>query len=202
MSPPPDRRISTEDLADSLLATAFIWPGQQDVGSPGGTLDEVVCQLRLVGHGRLWGKARQRAGTDDLVRETLVRGWRHLNRFKGEPWTVFVGWVTTIFNNLIVDEKRAEIRRGRLATADTDEGDASPEHGRKVAAVWGRLSAQERAVVRARKNGRSFGEISESCGGFSTEGACRVYIGAPRKLSDALDNGTPPFHRRLIGRVL
>ena len=93
---------------------------------------------------------------EDVVQETLLRAWRHLDRLDpalGSPRS----YLFTVARNVLTDQWRARERRPRLVSDDAaldaspaapspDDADAALE-GWLVADALQRLSADHRAVV-------------------------------------------------------
>lgn len=96
---------------------------------------------------------RQRA--EDVVQETLLRAWRHLDRLdvhSGNPRS----YLFTVARNVLTDQWRSEQRRPRLVSDDQavaavpDDGDIDAAvEGWVVAEALRRLTAEHRQVVQA-----------------------------------------------------
>jgi RNA polymerase sigma-70 factor (ECF subfamily) len=92
---------------------------------------------------------------EDLVQETLLRAWRHIDHLDTEPGRTR-SYLLTIARNVVTNAWRAEQRRPRLvadeaavaAMPSADNVDQLVE-GWLVAEALERLSADHQAVVRA-----------------------------------------------------
>jgi RNA polymerase sigma-70 factor, ECF subfamily len=92
---------------------------------------------------------------EDLVQETLLRAWKHINHLDTEPGRTR-SYLLTIARNVVTNAWRAEQRRPHLV-ADEAAVNAVPEadnvdqmvEGWLVAEALGRLSDEHQRVVRA-----------------------------------------------------
>jgi RNA polymerase sigma-70 factor (ECF subfamily) len=98
---------------------------------------------------------RDRHKAEDLVQETLLRAWRHIDHLDPEPGRTR-SYLLTIARNVVTNAWRAEQRRPHLvadegavaAVPSADNVDQLVE-GWLVAEALERLSADHRAVVQA-----------------------------------------------------
>ncbi|MBB4766838.1 sigma-70 family RNA polymerase sigma factor [Amorphoplanes digitatis] len=98
---------------------------------------------------------RDRHKAEDLVQETLLRAWRHIDHLEPDPVRTR-SYLLTIARNVVTNTWRAEQRRPRLV-ADEAAVEAVPSadnvdqlvEGWLVAEALERLSADHRAVVQA-----------------------------------------------------
>jgi RNA polymerase sigma-70 factor (ECF subfamily) len=98
---------------------------------------------------------RDRHRAEDLVQETLLRAWRHIERIDVSRDTTR-SYLLTIARNVVSNAWRAEQRRPRLvsdpdavaAVADADSVDQLVE-GWLVRAAMDRLSVEHREVVQS-----------------------------------------------------
>ncbi len=96
-----------------------------------------------------------RQAAEDVVQETMLRAWRHLDRIdpvRGSPRP----YLLTVARNVITDLWRAGERRPRLVNDDAALARApSDDEVDRVVEAWsiadalGRLSPEHRAVVQA-----------------------------------------------------
>ncbi|WP_261559788.1 sigma-70 family RNA polymerase sigma factor [Frankia tisae] len=101
---------------------------------------------------RLTGGDRGRA--EDIVQETFLRAWHHLDRLTPEHGSVH-GWLRRVAHNLVVDGHRTrQARPPELAlAAEHAEVAAQPDHAESVLlsatvqAALGRIWPQHRAAV-------------------------------------------------------
>jgi RNA polymerase sigma-70 factor (ECF subfamily) len=89
---------------------------------------------------------------EDVVQETMLRGWRHLSELDKSQGSVR-GWLFTVARNLVIDEWRS--RRSRVELVFADVPDAAPGADQTdwllqawvVAEAVTRLSPDHRAVL-------------------------------------------------------
>jgi RNA polymerase sigma-70 factor (ECF subfamily) len=99
---------------------------------------------------------RDRHKAEDLVQETLLRAWRHIEHLETESTARTRSYLLTIARNVVTNAWRAEQRRPHLvadeaaveAMPSTDSVDQLVE-GWLVAEALERLSADHQAVVQA-----------------------------------------------------
>lgn len=98
--------------------------------------------------------AGDRSRAEDVVQETFLRAWNHLDRLTPERGSVH-GWLRRVAHNLVVDGHRTRLARPpelELA-AEHDEAAAQPDHAESVllsttvADVLGRIWPPHRAAV-------------------------------------------------------
>lgn len=109
------------------------------------------------------------ARADDLVQETLLRGWAHIGSF--EPGTNLVAWLYTILRN----EFYSEFRRLRREVPDPDGNHAATLTSRPAQdghmefqdfrAALAKLAADHReALILVGASGLSYEEAAQVCG--------------------------------------
>lgn len=96
-----------------------------------------------------------RSSAEDVVQETMLRAWRHLDRIdptRGNPRS----YLLTVARNVLTDRWRASERRPRLVTDDQALRDAPGDEdvdraldGWLISEALSRLSAEHAAVVQA-----------------------------------------------------
>jgi RNA polymerase sigma-70 factor (ECF subfamily) len=116
------------------------------------------------------------ADAEDVVQETLMGAFRHLNRFRGH--SSVKTWLRAILTNQAAMQRRTRVRRKVVALLD-EEGDSAaleevPEAGSAVEqtdarldvqAVLSALSPEHRQVIVLREyEGMSYQEIAEVLG--------------------------------------
>lgn len=78
---------------------------------------------------------------EDIVQETLIRAWRHLDRLYSSPGSVR-GWLLTVARNLAIDWRRSAASRHESLGAE-DHDATRPDHADAIAA-----SAEAVALLR------------------------------------------------------
>jgi RNA polymerase sigma-70 factor (ECF subfamily) len=136
-----------------------------------------------------------RHDVEDLVQDTFVRAFGSIDGFRGD--SSLRTWLFTIARRLVLDQRRAERRRGeQVEVRDEDvrmEFDAldtvvADETERRMRDAVARLTPTQREVFALRVGeGMSYKEIADSVG--TTEGAARVhYHNAMRAIKELLDD--------------
>jgi RNA polymerase sigma-70 factor, ECF subfamily len=89
---------------------------------------------------------------EDVVQETMLRGWRHLAQLDKSQGSVR-GWLFTVARNLVIDEWRSRRSRMEFAVADVPDSAAEADQTDWVLQTWvvgeavTRLSPDHRAVL-------------------------------------------------------
>ena len=136
-----------------------------------------------------------RHDVDDIVQDTFVRAFGSIDGFRGD--SSLRTWLFTIARRLVLDQRRAERRRGeQVAVQDGDvrtEFDpldtlVADETEARMRDAVARLTPTQRVVFTLRVGeGMSYREIADSVG--TTEGAARVhYHNAMRAIKEFLDD--------------
>lgn len=105
-----------------------------------------------------------RSRADDIVQETLLRAWKHLEVTGNSARA----WLFTVARNIVIDDKRSAHSQHEFGTDTLPERPSSPDDGADaVLDAWlvsdalAELSDEHRAViVHAYYGGRSIAEIS------------------------------------------
>jgi len=134
--------------------------------------EELMTALYTEHYGVLLGfisrYVRDRHRAEDLVQETLLRAWRHIDRLEVQQSTTRA-YLLTIARNVVTNAWHADRRRPQLvedeaaiaAVPTPDEVDALVD-GWLVTAALDRLSADHRAVVQAMYyEGRTVAEAAQ-----------------------------------------
>jgi RNA polymerase sigma-70 factor, ECF subfamily len=95
---------------------------------------------------------QDRGLAEDVVQETMLRGWRHLSQLDKSQGSVR-GWLFTVARNIVIDEWRS--RRSRVELVLADVPDAAPDTDEAdwllqawvVAEAVTQLSPDHRAVL-------------------------------------------------------
>jgi RNA polymerase sigma factor (sigma-70 family) len=135
--------------------------------------------------GRLPAWARDIADTGDLVQETLIRSFKHMDRFEARGEGALLAYLRHALRNRITDEVRARMRRPAPSAIDTEHLDqgASPLEAAVGAELldryeWGlaQLRPPEREAIIARVElGYGYAELAAALG-KPTPGAARVAV--------------------------
>ncbi|MCW2800047.1 MAG: sigma-70 region 2 domain protein [Aeromicrobium sp.] len=89
---------------------------------------------------------------EDVVQETMLRGWRHLSNLDKSQGSVR-GWLFTVARNLVIDEWRSRRSRVELVVADVPDAPTDVDQTDWLIQAWvvgeavTRLSADHRAVL-------------------------------------------------------
>ena len=191
----------SEALPAGLATTAHLL--DQARGDP--RAREVLCArfmpiLRRWAHGRLPGRARSLADTDDLVQVTLVRALNHLEEFEPRREGAFLAYLRTILLNAMRDEIRRATRRPEHLPLFDDDGASLPSElerllGRERLAMYERALAeitegQREAVILRLEFGYTYPEIAAALGKSNADAArmtvARALVAMARGM-DALD---------------
>ena len=140
----------------------------------------------------LYSAGASRSDVDDLVQETLFRGFRRLDSWRGEA--SLRSWLCCIAGNLLKDEYRRGKRRQVISIEDDQVVDRSNPHDEAAAnesearlrAGLGTLPRLQREVFLMRaQQGCEYGEIATALG--TTPGAARVhYHHAVKRLKELM----------------
>ena len=140
----------------------------------------------------LYSAGAGRSDVDDLVQETLFRGFRRLESWRGEA--SLRSWLCSIAGNLLKDEYRRGKRRQVISIEDDQVVDRSNPHDEAAAnesearlrAGLGTLPRLQREVFLMRaQQGCDYGEIATALG--TTPGAARVhYHHAVKRLKELM----------------
>jgi RNA polymerase sigma-70 factor (ECF subfamily) len=89
---------------------------------------------------------------EDVVQETMLRGWRHLSELDKSQGSVR-GWLFTVARNLVIDEWRTRRSRVEFAVADVPDAPSEVDKTDWLLQSWvvgeavTRLSPDHRAVL-------------------------------------------------------
>jgi RNA polymerase sigma-70 factor (ECF subfamily) len=123
-----------------------------------------------------FGACRDREAAHDIVQESFLRVWRHLDEFDGRA--SFGTWIYRIVANLAIDHHRRNRRSGiAVAIDDCEESqlpcadDADPcavaqerEYEARVSEAIGMLTPAHRNVLIARGEGKPYVQIAQEQG--------------------------------------
>lgn len=125
--------------------------------------------------GPLLGYAQRATGSrevaEDIVQETLLRAWRHADRYEAERGSMDT-WLFTIARNLVIDHHRRRAARPRSVAqvedhepVETDEALERAVEAWQVATALRRLSEDHRAaIVETYYRGASVAQAAERLG--------------------------------------
>ena len=118
--------------------------------------------MRLTGH--------DRARSEDVVQQTFLRAWRHIDELE-DPHGSVRGWLFTVARNIVIDEWRSARAHAEFAVADVPEGAAQDDRTDQLLLSWvvadaiTTLSPDHRAVLlECYYRGRSVGEAARVLG--------------------------------------
>lgn len=139
--------------------------------------------LHLTNHDRQW--------SEDVVRQTLLRAWRHAAKLNGDSGLLRT-WLFTVARRVVIDGWRSHPGRGRaIAPTVTHDLTARDEIDRiessmVVVSALRRLAAEQReAIVETYLRGRTVNEAARMLGVPPGIVKSRIY-NAMRTLSQAL----------------
>jgi RNA polymerase sigma-70 factor (ECF subfamily) len=142
-------------------------------GQGGSAEEELMTALYTEYYGMLLAfvmrYVQDRHRAEDMVQETLLRAWRHIDHLESDPGRVR-SYLLTIARNVVTNAWRADQRRPKLVSDEPAVAEApAPDsvdrlvEGWLVAEALERLSAEHRAVVRAvYYEGRSIAEAARA----------------------------------------
>jgi RNA polymerase sigma factor (sigma-70 family) len=159
-------------------------------------------ELRRFARGRLPRQVRGLVDTPDVVQETLLQTFTHLNGFDNRGEGALRAYMRQVLVNRIRDEIRRAARRPAGAAIDDEHPseDVSPleaaigrEGVERYEAALARLRPEEREMVIARVElGLSYPEIAVSAGRSSANAARMAVVRALVRLSEAMDVDDAP----------
>lgn len=155
-------------------------------------------ELRRFARGRLPRQVRGLVDTPDVVQETLLQTFTHLNGFEDRGDGALRAYMRQVLVNRIRDEVRRASRRpaGEPLGEDHPAPDVSPLEaaiGRqgveRYEAALARLKVDDRELIIARVElGLSYPEIALSTGRTSANAARMAVVRALVRLTEALDD--------------
>jgi RNA polymerase sigma-70 factor (ECF subfamily) len=151
----------------------------------GAALDALIARylprLRRWAHGRLPAWARDLAETQDLVQETVVKAFTHIERFEIRGEGALQAYLRQVLLNRIRAEIRRASRRPLSTEVDTQTADAGPspleaaigrEALERYEAALSRLRPEDRQAIIGRiELGLSNEELAEALGKPSANAA-------------------------------
>lgn len=154
--------------------------------------------LRRWAHQRRPGGARNLNQTDDLVQNTLIRAFQHLDSFDYRKEGAFLAYLRQIMMNAIRDDVRRDAVRPRAKTLEEVETDPGPSPleeaiGRNCVERFERAlkqldPASQEAIVLRIEFGLSHQEIALAMGKPSTAAArmavARALVGLAKAMQD------------------
>lgn len=143
-----------------------------------------------------WSVSRNGSDADDLVQETLIKAWRHRDRFT--PGTNLRAWLFTILRNThytILSRRRREVRDEDDHHARLVECEPNQEWGAALGALRTALeqlpSEQREALILVGGAGLSYEEAAEICA--CAVGTVKSRVNRARaRLAKLMDDGSPP----------
>lgn len=130
--------------------------------------DEIVTHIPALRAFAL-SLARNGALADDLVQDTLEKGWLNLDRY--EPGTNMRAWLFTILRNTFYSDRRKLVKEVAYEDAsDQKEMSVGPDHDSRLAMdefqkAFSTLPVDQReALSLIAVAGFTYGEAAETCG--------------------------------------
>ena len=118
--------------------------------------------MRLTGH--------DRARSEDVVQQTFLRAWRHIDELE-DPRGSVRGWLFTVARNIVIDEWRSKRARTEVPTAEVPEPADLDDRTDQLLQSWvvaealTRLSAEHRSVLlECYYRGRSVADAAQRLG--------------------------------------
>ncbi len=183
---------------DKLESTASLLVRAQtgDKRAQNVLMDRFRPALRRMAHGRLPRGVGGAKDTDDIVQDTLLRAFHHLEGFKRQGDGAFLGWLRQILLNRLVDEGRADGRRPPM----TSIGDDHPDHRRTpIEILIGREAVEtyEKALSQLSEDHRnaiimrfdfdySYEELAEALGRKTKDAARMLAVRAVMRLAELM----------------
>jgi RNA polymerase sigma-70 factor (ECF subfamily) len=149
---------------------------------------------------------RRRSDAEDLVQDVCLRAWSRLGDLGGV--TNPRAWLMRALYHLFIDATRRKRRRGHIPLAGDDVAGAphseepgperAAEAGRmheRLAAVWGRLDAEQQALLSLHAEGNDLEELAAIFGSNRNALSARLHR-ARQRLAKLLaaDEVTPALH--------
>ncbi|HUG52940.1 MAG TPA: sigma-70 family RNA polymerase sigma factor [Vicinamibacteria bacterium] len=189
---------STFDLLERVRAG--------DSGALDTLLGRYLPRLRRWARGRLPRWARDMADTDDLVQETLLRSFKHMERFEARNEGSLQAYLRQAIVNRIRDEVRRRRRTPASAVLDSSQPDEAPSPleaaiGREAMDRYDtaltRLRDEEREAIIGRVElGLSYQELAEALGKPSAEAARKTAERALLRLAQEMKAAGGAAQRR------
>jgi RNA polymerase sigma-70 factor (ECF subfamily) len=128
---------------------------------------------------------------DDLVQETLLKAWRHRDRF--QKGTSLTAWLFTILRNTYYSDMRLA-RRSREVYEEVEVATAAPQEGhvalQEVRTALGLLAPEQReAIILVGAAGMSYEEAADIC--QCPEGTIKSRVNRARTRLTELVEGAP-----------
>lgn len=98
-------------LADMSTQELVIRSHTGDGTALNALLERYRPRLLRLAHGRLPTATRRLNDTGDIVQNTLIRAFKHMERFDHRGDGAFLAWLWTILRNEIIDQGRRALRR-------------------------------------------------------------------------------------------
>lgn len=193
-------RPGTEDGTTTVRLLARARAGDRDALDR--LFERYEPELRRLAHGRLPRHSRQGLDTPDLVQDTLLQTFLHLDQFEDRGDGALRAYMRQVLVNRIRDEYRRAARQQLPAPLPSDAPASGPsplesaigaEALQRYDDALTSLSASERELVIARiELGLSFPEIAVATGRPTANAARMAVVRALMRLSEALADGTTP----------
>jgi RNA polymerase sigma-70 factor (ECF subfamily) len=198
----PDQSGPTAPPASSDAESTFELLGRARTGDEAALntlIGRYLPALRRWAHGRLPGRARGIAETEDLVQESVTRAFSRLEEFEHRGSGALFAYLRQAVLNRLRDEIRRADRRPLAESLDSQAIDPSPspldaaigsEAAARYDAALGRLRSDEReAVVGRLELGCSYEELAQALGKPSADAARMAVTRALVRLAEEMGHG-------------
>jgi len=198
----PDQSGPTAPPASANAESTFELLGRARTGDEAALntlIGRYLPALRRWAHGRLPGRARGIAETEDLVQESVTRAFSRLGEFEHRGSGALFAYLRQAVLNQLRDEIRRADRRPRAESLDSQAIDPSPspldaaigsEAAARYDAALGRLRPDEReAVVGRLELGCTYEELAQALGKPSADAARMAVTRALVRLAEEMGHG-------------
>jgi RNA polymerase sigma-70 factor (ECF subfamily) len=128
-----ESQTSTHDLVELVK--------QGDHDAFGRLFDKYRPRLAVLAHYKLGSQLRRDANVDDILQETLLRAYRHIDQFRYQKPGSFMNWLTRIAGNVIAEMGRSQNRLKRAGEhvrfrSESNPGGPDPAHSHTPSRIF------------------------------------------------------------------
>ena len=103
--------------------------------------DKYRTRLAVLAHYKLGSQLRRDADVDDILQETLLRAYRHIDQFKYQKPGSFMNWLGRIAGNVIAEMGRSQNRLKRAGEhvrfrSESNPGGPDPAHSHTPSRIF------------------------------------------------------------------